>query len=135
MNFELFFSISAHRLPCNFRARTCMIAHEKSPRIYGYIDYSTNIPACQLFFSINFHITFINPRICELPTPEKCFFKGNFSEQASGGMQGGGEKVAKRGFCRRFSRLRPEDPAGPPQGLEDRGELPTHWRQVDLPCI
>ena len=78
MNFELFFSISAHRLPCNFHARTCMIAHEKSPRIYGYIDYSTNIPACQLFFSINFHITFIILRICKAHPARKPSFQGQF---------------------------------------------------------
>lgn len=121
MNFELFFSISASRPSCNFHARTCIKAHEKSPQIYGYTDYSTNSPACQLFFSIIFHITFINPRICELPSPENRFFKGNFSGQAKDRMQGGGEKVAKNVFSVPFHGV-------------DRSDCPSA-RIGDLPSV
>lgn len=100
MNFELFFSISASRPSCNFHARTCMKAHERSPRIYGYLDYSTNSPACQLVFSINFHITFIKPRLCEVCPAEKPFFQGEFYGAGQGQNARRGRKGCRKCFFR-----------------------------------
>ena len=79
-------------------ARTCMKAHEKSPQIYGYLDYSTNSPACQLVFSINFHITFINPRLCEACPAEKPFFQGEFYGAGQGQNARRGRKGCKKCF-------------------------------------
>ena len=107
MNFELFFSISASRPSCNFHARTCMKAHEKSPQIYGYIDYSTNSPACQLVFSINFHITFINPRLCEVRPAEKPFFQGEFYGAGQGQNARRGRKGCRKCFFGPLSRSWP----------------------------
>ena len=127
MNFELFFSISAFRSSCNFHARTCMKAHEMSPQIYGYINYSTNSPACQPVFSINFHIAFINPRLCEARPAEKPFFQGEFYGAGQGQNARRGRKGCKKYYSDPFHGV--DRSACPGARI---GDLPSVSRRVPI---